>query len=57
MDMCETNSLDILSFIRCIVPDKDVYTVVRASLHPTLQAWFRESDIDGFVNNILLHKF
>lgn len=43
--------------IRCIVPDKDVCTVVRANLHPTLQAWFRESDIDGFVNNILLHKF
>ncbi|XP_014477876.1 PREDICTED: uncharacterized protein LOC106746147 [Dinoponera quadriceps] len=43
--------------VRCIVPDKDVYIVVRASLHPTLQAWFRESDIDDFVNNILLHKF
>lgn len=43
--------------VRCIVPDKDVYTIVRSSLHPTLQAWFRESDIDGFVNNILLHKF
>ncbi|XP_011142801.1 uncharacterized protein LOC105185176 [Harpegnathos saltator] len=43
--------------VRCIVPDKDVYTVVRANLHPTLQAWFRESDIDDFVNNILLHKF
>lgn len=42
--------------VRCIVPDKDVYTIVRASLHPTLQAWFRESDIDGFVNNILFHK-
>ncbi|XP_050462178.1 uncharacterized protein LOC126857100 [Cataglyphis hispanica] len=43
--------------VRCIVPDKDVYTVVRANLHPTLQAWFRESDIDAFVNNILFHKF
>ncbi|XP_036150761.1 uncharacterized protein LOC118648547 [Monomorium pharaonis] len=43
--------------VRCIVPDKDVCTIVRASLHPTLQAWFRESDIDGFVNNILFHKF
>lgn len=42
--------------VRCIVPDKDVRTVVQANLHPTLQAWFRESDIDGFVNNILLHK-
>lgn len=42
--------------VRCIVPDKDVYTIVRASLHPTLQAWFRESDIDDFVNNILFHK-
>jgi len=45
------------SLIRCIVPDKDVCTVVRANLHPTLQAWFRESDIDAFVNNILFHKF
>lgn len=43
--------------VRCIVPDKNVYTVVRANLHPTLQAWFRESDIDGFINNILLRKF
>lgn len=43
--------------IRCIVPDKDVCMVVRANLHPTLQAWFRESDIDAFVNNILYHKF
>ncbi|XP_029160716.1 uncharacterized protein LOC114932593 [Nylanderia fulva] len=43
--------------VRCIVPDKDVCTVVRANLHPTLQAWFRESDIDNFVNNILFHKF
>ncbi|XP_011253471.1 uncharacterized protein LOC105249590 [Camponotus floridanus] len=43
--------------VRCIVPDKDVCTVVRANLHPTLQAWFRESDIDAFVNNILFHKF
>lgn len=43
-------------FIRCIVPDKDVYMIVQASLHPTLQAWFRESDIGDFVNNILLHK-
>lgn len=43
--------------VRCIVPDKDVYTVVRSNLHPTLQAWFRESDIDAFVNNILFHKF
>ncbi|XP_018406742.1 PREDICTED: uncharacterized protein LOC108782859 [Cyphomyrmex costatus] len=42
--------------VRCIVPDKDVYTIVRENLHPTLQAWFRESDIDGFVNNILFHK-
>lgn len=43
--------------VRCIVPDKDVYIVVRANLHPTLQAWFRESDIENFVNNILFHKF
>lgn len=43
--------------VRCIVPDKDVYTVIQANLHPTLQAWFRESDIESFVNNILFHKF
>lgn len=43
--------------VRCIVPDKDVYTVIRANLHPILQAWFRESDINDFVKNILLHKF
>nr|XP_012228504.1 PREDICTED: uncharacterized protein LOC105675728 isoform X2 [Linepithema humile]XP_012228505.1 PREDICTED: uncharacterized protein LOC105675728 isoform X2 [Linepithema humile] len=43
--------------VRCIVPDKEVYTIVRACLHPTLQAWFRESDIDGFVSNILFRKF
>ncbi|XP_011688109.1 PREDICTED: uncharacterized protein LOC105450123 isoform X2 [Wasmannia auropunctata] len=42
--------------VRCIVPDKDVYTIVRSNLHPTLQAWFRESDIENFVNNILFHK-
>ncbi|KOC63641.1 hypothetical protein WH47_00709, partial [Habropoda laboriosa] len=42
--------------VRCIVPDKEVYTVVRANLHPTMQAWFRESDIDAFVDNILLQK-
>lgn len=42
--------------VRCIVPDKDVYAIAQASLHPTLQAWFRESAIDGFVNNILFHK-
>ncbi|TGZ58084.1 Uncharacterized protein DBV15_09702 [Temnothorax longispinosus] len=27
--------------------------ICMTSLHPTLQAWFRESDIDDFVNNIL----
>ncbi|CAL7938137.1 unnamed protein product [Xylocopa violacea] len=42
--------------VRCIVPDKDVNTVVKAYLHPTFQAWFRESDIDAFVENILLQK-
>ncbi|XP_020281826.1 uncharacterized protein LOC109853795 isoform X1 [Pseudomyrmex gracilis] len=43
--------------VRCIVPDKDIYTVAWASLHPTLQAWFRESDLDSFINNILFRKF
>ncbi|XP_043265925.1 uncharacterized protein LOC122405327 isoform X1 [Colletes gigas] len=42
--------------VRCIVSDKEVYTVIRANLHPTLQAWFRESDIDAFIENILLKK-
>lgn len=42
--------------VRCIVPDSDVSTVVKANLHPTLQAWFRESDIDEFADNILLRK-
>lgn len=43
--------------VRCIIPDKEVYLIVQACLHPTLQAWFPESDIDAFVNNILFRKF
>ncbi|XP_054009935.1 uncharacterized protein LOC128893142 [Hylaeus anthracinus] len=42
--------------VRCIVSDKEVYAVAKSNLHPTLQAWFRESDIDAFVENILLRK-
>ncbi|XP_066589229.1 uncharacterized protein [Prorops nasuta] len=42
---------------RCIVSDKDVQMVINSDLHPVLQAWFRESDIDAFVDNILLQKF
>ncbi|XP_076165548.1 uncharacterized protein LOC143145747 [Ptiloglossa arizonensis] len=42
--------------VRCIVPDKEVYTIARADLHPTLQAWFRESNIDAFIENILLQN-
>lgn len=42
--------------VRCIVPDKEIYTVVDANLHPTFQAWFRAADVDAFVDNILLHK-
>ncbi|XP_034193673.1 uncharacterized protein LOC117610420 [Osmia lignaria lignaria] len=42
--------------VRCIVPDKEVYTVANANLHPTLQAWFRQSDIDAFTKHILLRK-
>ncbi|XP_076302850.1 uncharacterized protein LOC143221254 [Lasioglossum baleicum] len=42
--------------VRCIVSDKDVCIVAKANLHPTLQAWFRESDIDAFVENILLQR-
>lgn len=44
-------------WIRCIVPDKEVYTITRANLHPTLQAWFKESNADEFVENILLQKY
>lgn len=44
-------------FFRCIVPDVEVSTVIKSDLHPTLQAWFRESDINNFTNNILLEKF
>ena len=43
--------------VRCIVPDKEISTVIRANMHPTLQAWFRESNIDEFVENILLLKY
>ncbi|XP_003401094.2 uncharacterized protein LOC100645576 isoform X2 [Bombus terrestris] len=46
----------INSRVRCIVPDKEVFKVATTNLHPTLQAWFRESDIDAFVKNILLKK-
>lgn len=38
------------------MPEKDVSTVIRSDLHPTLQAWFREVDIDAFTENILLRK-
>lgn len=41
---------------RCIISDKEVYTVAKANLHPTLQAWFRESDINAFIKNILLQN-
>ncbi|XP_016919403.1 uncharacterized protein LOC108002309 [Apis cerana] len=43
--------------IRCIVSDKEIYTVAKANLHPTLQAWFRESDINAFIKNILLQNY
>ncbi|XP_043524591.1 uncharacterized protein LOC122536347 [Frieseomelitta varia] len=46
----------INSRVRCIVSDKEVFAVATANLHPTLQAWFRESDIDAFIDNILLKK-
>ncbi|KZC05935.1 hypothetical protein WN55_06110, partial [Dufourea novaeangliae] len=46
----------INSRVRCIVPDKEVNTVVKANLHPTFQAWFRESGIDTFIN-ILLQRY
>ena len=43
--------------VRCIVPDNEISTVIRAIMHPTFQAWFRESNIDEFVENILLRKY
>ncbi|XP_076295178.1 uncharacterized protein LOC143216208 [Lasioglossum baleicum] len=42
--------------VRCIVPDKEIHTLLTANLHPTFQAWFKESSIDTFINNILLQK-
>ncbi|KAG7190624.1 hypothetical protein KM043_006708 [Ampulex compressa] len=43
--------------VRCIVPDEEIYTVIEENLHPTLQVWFKSSDISTFINNILLSKF
>ncbi|XP_011311146.1 uncharacterized protein [Fopius arisanus] len=40
--------------VRCLVPDVQVPTVIKSDLHPTLQAWFRMSDINDFADNILL---
>lgn len=40
--------------VRCIVPDNNVHTVLNADLHPILQVWYRVSDIETFVENILL---
>ncbi|XP_076651162.1 uncharacterized protein LOC143358131 [Halictus rubicundus] len=42
--------------VRCIVPDNEVHTILRANLHPIFQAWFKESCIDTFISNILLQK-
>ncbi|KAH0555568.1 uncharacterized protein LOC123262466 [Cotesia glomerata] len=43
--------------IRCIVPNENLLDVIKADLHPCLQAWFKYSDIDPFTKNILLKKF
>ncbi|XP_012143952.2 uncharacterized protein LOC105662880 [Megachile rotundata] len=43
--------------VRCIVPDNEVQTVLNGDLHPILQVWYRESDIETFVENILLCKY
>ncbi|XP_003426490.1 uncharacterized protein LOC100680275 [Nasonia vitripennis] len=43
--------------VRCIIPDMEVKTILSLDLHPTLQAWFRESDIHSFTEKILLQKF
>ncbi|XP_033208046.1 uncharacterized protein LOC117167317 [Belonocnema kinseyi] len=45
------------SRVRCIVPDNEMKNIVNSDLHPTLQAWFRESDIEVFTERILLKKF
>ncbi|XP_078033311.1 uncharacterized protein LOC144468052 [Augochlora pura] len=42
--------------VRCIVPDNEVHTILNANLHPILQAWFKESCIDTFIDNILLQR-
>ncbi|XP_012288790.1 uncharacterized protein LOC105704284 [Orussus abietinus] len=42
---------------RCIVPDKQLCNIHATPLHPTLQAWFKESDVESFADNILLRKF
>ncbi|XP_043269283.1 uncharacterized protein [Venturia canescens] len=42
--------------VRCIVPESEVSTVLKSDLHPILQAWFREADIEAFTENILLRK-
>ncbi|XP_063993388.1 uncharacterized protein LOC135171035 [Diachasmimorpha longicaudata] len=42
--------------VRCLVPDFYVTTMMKSDLHPVLQAWYRQSDIDEFATNILLKK-
>ncbi|XP_058797809.1 uncharacterized protein LOC131668017 [Phymastichus coffea] len=43
--------------VRCIVPNDEVQKVVPLIKHPILEAWFRESDIDLVIKNIILQKF
>lgn len=38
--------------VRCIVPDKDVSIVMSTFLHPSLQIWFTESNIDDLSRTI-----
>ncbi|XP_014205479.1 uncharacterized protein LOC106637283 [Copidosoma floridanum] len=42
--------------VRCIIPDAQLKKVLSMEMHPTLHAWFRESDVPLFTDRILLQK-
>ncbi|XP_034936670.1 uncharacterized protein [Chelonus insularis] len=43
--------------VRCIVPNGKMPIILKSNLHPSLQAWFKESEIDTFMKNIILKNF
>lgn len=45
------------SRVRCILPESETQNINKFDLHPTLQAWFKESDLKIFAERILLKKF